>query len=63
MQVVIAQISACYEIVDQNGDYSYIGKKYYRQVVALTVFSKRTGWRVGIPENHPALPLEACCIL
>ena len=27
MQVVITQISACYEIVDQNGGYNYIGKK------------------------------------
>jgi len=24
--------------------------------------STKTGWRVHIPENHPALSLEACCI-
>jgi hypothetical protein len=38
MQLVIAQISACYEILDQNGD--YIGEKYYRQVVAPTMFQR-----------------------
>jgi hypothetical protein len=36
--------------------------KNKRQIEALTTSSKKTGWRVHIPENHPVPSLEACCI-
>ena len=36
MQVVITQISACYEIVDQNGGYNNIGKKKTTEKLQLS---------------------------